>query len=63
MNEQKQGLKNFSENIRPIMLKVKQIVDYRAGNTVSMQKAFTKQELNSILQYYLEVVNYLSKGE
>jgi hypothetical protein len=58
---QLQGLANFAGYIKPIMHKVKQIIDYRAGDKVSMQKAFTKQELNSILQFYLETCDYLSK--
>ena len=49
--EQLQGIKNFTANIQPVMLRI------RNGRTV------TKPELESVLQFYLEVVNYLAKAD
>ena len=42
------GLKNFAGNMKPIMLKVKN------------REALSTTELENILQFYLEVVDYLS---
>ena len=47
--EQKQGLKNFCVNIKPIMGKC------NAGMKL------TKDEQKEIVQFYLEVIDYLSK--
>ena len=47
--EQKQGIKNFAVNIKPIMEKC------RHG------KKLTKQEQETIVQFYLEVVDFISK--
>lgn len=49
--EQLQGLKNFTANIKPTMLKIKD------------GKKPIASEMQSILQFYLEVVDYLSKAE
>ena len=50
--EQIQGIKNFAVNIKPIMLKIK-----------DGKRRFTAAELQSILQFYLEVADYLSREE
>ena len=47
--ERLQGIKNFAINIKPIMVKI------RNG-----KKPPTTQELHDILQFYLEVVDYLA---
>ncbi len=47
--EQKQGLRNFVQNIKPVMLKCK-------GG-----KKLTKDEQGQIVQFYLEVVDFISK--
>ncbi len=47
--EQKQGIKNFAVNIKPIMQKC------NAGVRI------TKDEQKQIVQFYLEVVDHLSK--
>lgn len=44
---QEQGIKNFAVNIKPTMLKIKE------------NKELTQSELDSVLQFYLEVVDYL----
>lgn len=46
---QKQGLQNFAGNMKPIMEKC------RGG------KELTKDERDNIVQFYLEVVDYISK--
>ena len=48
--EQKQGLKNFSVNINPIIKKLHFTND-----------KLTKSERESIFQFYMEVISYLSK--
>ncbi len=48
--EQLQGIKNFAVNINPIMLRIKH------------GKKPTAQELQSILQFYLEVLDFLNKA-
>ena len=45
--EQKKGLRNFCQNIKPTMTKC------REG------KRLTKEEQETIVQFYLEVVSYL----
>jgi hypothetical protein len=50
-----QGLKNFSINIKKTMLKIS---DARKGNKVA--KLFPEEQ-SEILEFYLEVVDYLSK--
>lgn len=57
MDEQKQGLINFATNVKPIMLRVKSAIDAGKGQPANL----TLREENSILQFYLEVVDYLSK--
>lgn len=57
MDEQLTGLKNFAVNIRPIAHKLDTIIKYKAGDKATL----TKVEANSLLQFYLETVNYLSK--
>lgn len=47
--EQKQGLKNMAINIEKSMVKI------------TKREKLTQTELDSIAQFYLEVVNYLSK--
>lgn len=49
MEQQLQGLKNFAQNIKPTMLKIKN------GEKVS------KPELDSVLQFYLEAIDYIWK--
>lgn len=46
--EQSKGLKNFTVNIKPTMAKIKD------------GKKLTNSELQSILEFYLEVVDYIS---
>ncbi len=46
---QLQGLKNFSENIKDTMLKLR------------TKEKLTPSERESIVQYYLEIVDYLSQ--
>jgi len=53
---QLEGLKNFSLNIQSTMLKIKEAT--RRGKAAKLGSL----EQNSILQFYLEVVDYLSKG-
>lgn len=48
---QLEGLRNFALNIKPTMLSIKN------GEKVS------QPELASLLQFYLEVLDYLSKAE
>jgi len=55
--EQKQGLRNFSRNIKPTMLKIQEAVNSGKGKPVKMDY----HEQYNILQYYLEVVDFLSK--
>ena len=50
--EQTEGIRNFAVNIKPIMLKIK-----------DGKRRFTAGELQSILQFYLEVVDCLSREE
>lgn len=45
---QLEGLKNFAVNIKPTMLKIKE------------GKKLTQSELQAILQFYLEVMDYLA---
>lgn len=52
---QLEGLKNFSLNIKDTMLKIKD-----AERHIGIAK-LTKGEQCTILQFYLEVVDYLSK--
>jgi len=47
--DQKDGLINFSKNITPIM-----------GKCKNGQK-LTKEEQNTIVEFYLEVLNYIMK--
>ena len=47
--EQKQGLRNFTQNIKPVMLKCKD------------GKRLTKNEQKQIVEFYLEVVDFISK--
>jgi hypothetical protein len=51
-----QGLKNFAENIRPIMRKLHDAT--RIGGTGKPVK-LTLSEQDNILQFYLEVTYYL----
>jgi hypothetical protein len=53
VDPQLQGLKNFSQNIKPTMLKIKEA---KYGKPPKL----SSEELNSILQFYLETINYLS---
>ena len=55
--EQKQGLKNFAVNIKPTMLKIKTNVDEGQGRPAKLDY----HEQYNILQFYLEVVDYLNK--
>ena len=52
---QLEGLKNFSVNIKSVMLKIR---DAREG---FKDVRLTASEQSRILQFYLEVVDYLSK--
>jgi len=52
---QLEGLKNFSLNIKPVMLKIRD-----AKREFKVAK-LTTSEQSRILEYYLEVVDYLSK--
>lgn len=54
---QLQGLKNFSVNIAGTMEKIK--TAYNNGKGVPAKLDYHEQ--CNILQYYLEVINYLSK--
>lgn len=47
--EQKEGLKNFAVNIKPIMERIRD------------KKSLSTSQLQSILQFYIEVVNFISK--
>ena len=55
--EQKQGLKNFAVNIKPTMLKIKTNVDEGQGRATKLDY----HEQYIILQFYLEVIDYLNK--
>lgn len=46
---QLEGLKNFAQNVKPVMQKCKN------------RQKLTKSEQQSILQFYFEVVDYLAK--
>ena len=59
MQTQVQGLKNFSVNIKDTMLKIKDAVRDGKGKPAKL----TIHEQNSIMQFYLEVVDYLGKQE
>lgn len=54
---QTEGLKNFAANIKPVMLKIKKSVSDGKGKPAQLGLS----EQNSILQFYLEVADYLSK--
>jgi len=55
--EQKQGLQNFAVNIKDIMQKVEDTITEGMGKPAKL----TLHEQRSILQFYLEVVDYISK--
>jgi hypothetical protein len=55
--EQKQGLKNFCFNIEKTMMKINVAVNDGKGKPAKLDY----HEQHHILQFYLEVVDYLSK--
>jgi hypothetical protein len=59
MMEQKQGLKNFCVNIEGTMLKIRHAVNNGEGKPAPI----SYHEQYDILQFYLEVVDYLSKED
>ena len=57
MQTQKQGLLNFSQNIKSTMLKIKDAQAKGYGKAAKLDYS----EQQNILNYYLEVCDYLSK--
>jgi hypothetical protein len=58
MNAKLEGLKNFCQNVKPVMLKL-----HRTPHHGKVSAKLTHDERQQVVQFYLEVASYLNEQE